>query len=165
MQDILMYAIIFGLGIALVSLFFYRKDQQRILVLSEQLFTSLGLAVSILKEKGKVKNVIISFSPITMDGFCASLGVELIDAQRKIKQLDISHLIDKPLPYHTWQINVNIKTLIDFATLQKYIEDQEFSLQSFRFVTETKTGKKFKSHELAFNEYWHLFKIDSGQYN
>ncbi len=164
MQETLTYVIIFGFGIVLISLYFYRTDKKRLLPLSEQWFSNLSLIVSVEKEKGKLTHVIISLNSGDKNNLCTSIGIELIDSHREIKYLKLDPLIQTQTDHHYIQSNRQAM-VIKFTALQKFITDTGFPLQSIRFVAETKTGKKYKSHELAFNDRWHLFKIDSGKYN
>ncbi len=164
MQDTLMYVIIFSFGIILVSLYFYRTDKQRLLPLSEQWYSDLQLVISIKKEKGKLTQVIIGIFSDEKDNECQNIGLELIDSHREIKYLELNQLITTPAPLQNTQNDIHSK-VIEYKALREYISAADFPFKSIRFITKMKNGKKYKSHELAFNDRWHLYKIDSGIYN
>jgi len=164
MQDALTYVIIFGFGIVLVSIYFYRKDKQRLLPLSEQWFSDLALIISVEKEKGNLVNVVINIRSNKNNNLCTGIGIELIDSRREIKYIELEPLIQTQTDNRYTRSNQQAN-VIEYTALRDFIAKADFPFQSIRFVAEMKSGKKYKSHELAFNDRWHLFKIDSGKYN
>jgi len=161
MEDILTYVIIFGFGIGLVSLYFYRKDKQRLLPVSVQHYSNLVMSVLIEKEKGELTKIVIQFDSKDKALDPSSLELELIDTKRNKQIAELTHLIQdhngNDLSVSEFQIKAD-----DFLALLKEVD---FPFVSFRIVVKTSGGNQFKSHELAYNDRWKLYKLDSGNYN
>lgn len=164
MENILTYFVVFGFGIAIVSLYLYRKDKQRLLPISEQQYAGLQMQVKIEKEKSKLIHVIIGLRFFIRTNHWTKLEIELIDQKRNKKIININSLVvQSTITEHETTADQELTIL--FNDLQDALKKEEFQYQSFRFVVETSESKKYKSHELAYSERWQLFKLDSGTYN
>ncbi len=161
MEDILTYVIIFGFGIGLVSLYLYRKDKQRLLPVSVQHYSNLVMSVLIEKEKSELTEIVIRLDSKEKALYPSSLALELIDAKRNKQIAELTHLIQgnksNNLPVSEFHITAD-----DFLALLKEVD---FPFVSFRIVVKTSGGNQFKSHELAYDQRWKLYKLDSGNYN
>lgn len=161
MEDILTYVIIFGFGIGLVSLWLYRKDKQRLLPVSVQHYSNLEMSVCIEKEKGELTEIVIRLDSKGKNLNPSSLELELIDKKRNKQIADLTHLIQdhksSDFPVSKIQIKAG-----DFLAVLKEVD---FPFVGFRIVVRTSNGNQFKSHELAYDGRWKLYKLDSGNYN
>jgi len=164
MENILTYFFVFGFGIAIVSLYLYRKDKQRLLPISEQQYAGLLMHIYIEKEKSKLIHVIIGLRFFNKSNHLTKLEIELIDPKRNKQIINITPLVRQNTKTKNDTAMIQELTIL-FNDLQDTLIKEKFQYQSFRFVVETTEGKKYKSHELAYNERWQLFKLDSGTYN
>ena len=93
------------------------------------------------------------------------VSMELIGKNRQIdiiKLQEISNQTNDIVP-----LEKGMKHIFNFVpdSLKKFITEQGKAFRTFRFVVENDNGKKYKTHELAFNKNWSIFKPDSGRYN
>lgn len=164
MEDIISYAILFAFGLTALYLYQKHRTKQHNLPLSMQYFPDLNLQVIIQKQYGKTQYLILKTSAKKMVSI-AKVLVELIGKNRKIEIVEIkTKEIDEITPIH-----LNQGEEYDFQFnpkhFQEFLHKHEMPFISFRFVLENKEGKKFKSHELAFNKNWSIYKPDTGKYN
>ena len=164
MEDIISYVILFAFGLTALILYQKHRTKQRNLPLSVQHFPDLILEVIIQKQYGKTQNLIVKTSAKNVFTI-AKISVELIDKKRKIEIVEIkTDKIDKTSPIklndfeqHHFKLNPE--------HFQEFLQKQEIPFSTFRFIVENADGKRFKSHDLAFNKNWSIFKPDSGTYN
>ena len=163
MEDIIGYIIIFGLGFGVIGLYFFRKDKQKILPVSEQLYSDLKLSIGIIKEKNKVSKIWFQVDlrnpKVRISGFFA----ELIDKKGDKTEIDLNPMLknfsDNPPD------SSSHKVILDFVQFKDEIQKINFPLKKFRFFIVSENGKKYKSHELGLHNWWNLMKLDSGHYN
>jgi hypothetical protein len=166
MEDILTYVIVFGFGIGLAGLYFYRKDKKRLLPVSVQHYAGLEMIVQIEKEKSELTHITIRLVQAPNTPPPASLKLEMIDADRNKRLIDltsiatIKDITDKNYPSHAIR-----ELVLPFTKMSASMKTENFSYTSFRFVVENPSGNKFKSHELVYDDRWKLYKLDSGLYN
>lgn len=164
MEDILTYIIVFGLIIGGVAIWQLRRSKARPYVLSTQNYPELQLRVIIQKQEGKTKDFVIQLSSsqeLSLD----NVFIELISKSRAFEKIDdglINENIDLPLALKQ---NQTAKFIYPFDSFKKYLQNGEFKFKSFRVVVEDINKKKYKSHEMAFNKNWVIYRPDTGRYN
>lgn len=163
MEDIIGYVILFVVGMSVLYAYQWKKSKKRHLPLSIQNYADANLQFSIQKQNGKTQEYllqIIAKSNIDLN----SVTIELINNQRKIEVINIQSIA----------IEKNKVNLVNggehsfhFAPefLKALLSQTERKFSSFRFVVENEKGKKYKTHELAMNKKWSIYKPDSGTYN
>jgi len=164
MEDIITYIIVFGLIIGGVSIWQFRNAKARPYLLSMQNFPGFRLGLSIEKFDGKTKEFIIK---TTFDSQLEPklLWLEMINNKRETNTI----LLDNNL---TVRENIEpqgekiLKTYkLSFSDLTKLLNNSQFNFSTFRIVVGIDSGQKFKSHELALNKRWTIYRPDSGKYN
>ncbi len=164
MEDIISYVILFAFGLTAVYLYQKHRTKQRNLPLSIQHFPDVLLEVIIQKQYGKTQNLMVKISA-QKEFTIAKFSVELIDKKRKIDSVEIkTDKINRITPIklnHAEQHHFKLHP----QHFQEFLQKQEIPFSTFRFVVEKIDGKKFKSHDLAFNKNWTIYKPDSGTYN
>lgn len=164
MEDIFGYAILFTVGLSLVIAWQWRKTRVSELPLSVQIFPEVKLKVSVKKHEGKVSLLIVGLTSKT-NQLASKCSVELIDRKRQFISIDAVE-IDPEMKARRKKDDENQYIfLFDFILFKKYLTDLDAGFRTFRFVVEAETGKKYKSHDLAFNKNWTVYKPDSGKYN
>jgi len=164
MEDILTYIIVFGLIIGGVAVWQVRKGKARPYILSTQNYPGLQLSVIVQKQEGKTKDFVILLNS-RQEQTLKTVYIELISSNRKFEKIDdglINENIDFPL---SLQQNQNAKFVYPFETFKKYLQKSKFKFKSFRVVVEDIQNKKYKSHEMAFNKNWVIYRPDTGKYN
>jgi len=164
MEDILAYIIVFGLIIGGVSIWQLRNAKARPYMLSRQSFPGFLLILSIEKYEGKTKGFLIKTvfkSQLEPD----HLWLEMINKKRETETIQLNnHLeIRGNTDVQNDKISRTYKT--SFAGLTEVLKESQFKYSTFRIVVETTNGQKFKSHELALNKRWTIYRPDSGKYN
>ncbi|RLD42518.1 MAG: hypothetical protein DRI89_07040 [Bacteroidetes bacterium] len=164
MEDILTYVIVFGVIIGGVAIWQLRRSKARPYVLSTQNYPELQLRVIIQKQDGKTKDFLVQTTGL-QELSVSSLFVELISKSRSFAKIDTG-LIHKnlDLPILILQNQV-IQFIYPFDSFKKYLQSSDFKFKSFRVVLEDGNGKKYKSHEMAFNKNWVIYRPDTGRYN
>jgi hypothetical protein len=162
MEDILTYLIVFGLIIGGVAVWQLRNAKPRPYWLSHQIFPDMQMWVLIEKKDGKHKSVILK----TMHNKNLSLNtprVELINNKRERLFIDLPWK-DKQEKANKdgWLENISELNFNDFY---KSLNSSAFKFRTFRITVHDQEGKPFKSHELAFNKRWTIYRPDSGKYN
>ena len=164
MEDILTYIIVFGLIIGAVSVWQFRISKARPYLLSNQIFPQLSLELLIEKSQGKTKEFIIKVDH--KKSFEIKIPrVELIGKSRKIELIDLDNLSSNRTENKDSSGSFEIIFRYQFSEFSELLKKINFSFKTFRIIIEDKTGKKFKSHELAFNKTWTIYRPDSGKYN
>jgi len=164
MEDILTYVIVFGLIIGGVAIWQLRRSKTRPYVLSTQNYPELQLRVIIQKQEGKTKDFVIQLSS-HKELILHTVFIELISKSRTFEKIDqglINENIDFPLNLQQKQ---TAKFVYPFETFKKYLLNSDFKFKSFRVVVEDSNNKKYKSHEMAFNKNWVIYRPDTGRYN
>lgn len=164
MEDILTYIVVFGLIIGGVAIWQIRRSKSRPYMLSLQRYPELEMQVIVRKQEGKTKDFVIQILA-EQDKVLSKISIELISNARTFESLDeglISHHLKLPLSLSK---NQTVEFVYPFLAFKKYLTDQSFSFKTFRVVLQIKDGKKFKSHEMAFNKNWVIYRPDSGKYN
>ena len=164
MEDILTYIIVFGLIIGGVAIWQLRRSKARPYVLSTQNYPELQLRVIIQKQEGKTKDFIIQISS-GRELILHTVFIELISKSRTFEKVDdglINENIDFPIALQQRQM---AKFVYPFESFKKYLLKSDFKFESFRVIVEDVNNKKYKSHEMAFNKNWVIFRPDTGTYN
>ena len=163
MEDIITYIIVFGLLIGGVALWQFKQSKTRPYILSHQIFPELDLWLIIEKSEGKTKDFIIKLNP-KKEVKTKIPVVELLNSKREV------HIVDL---YEFTKNKGEILRSEDSKIIYKYsfdefsslLNDGDFKFKTFRVSIENQSGSKFKSHELAFNKRWTIYRPDSGKYN
>jgi hypothetical protein len=165
METTISYIIIFGFGILLAALYLFRKDKKRMLPVSEQTYSQLVIAIYIKKEKGKITEIILQLSPLRNTLQVSDFYLELTNEDHDKKTVDIKPLMK--LPPETIELKPpgDYRFSILSQNFETFLSNQTGPYDRFRFVVVTQENNKFKSHTLAMNARWGLFKQDSGRYN
>jgi len=164
MEDILTYIIVFGVIIGGVAIWQLRRSKARPYVLSTQNYPELQLRVIIQKQEGKTKDFIIEITGLQALNV-NSLFIELISKARSFAKIDAG-LIHKNLDLPIFiQQNQVVQFIYPFDSFKKYLESSDFKFTSFRVVVEDGNEKKYKSHAMAFNKNWVIYRPDTGRYN
>lgn len=163
MEDIIGYVILFVVGMIVLYAYQWKKSKKRHLPLSVQNYTDASLMFSIQKQNGKTQEYllrIIAKSNIVLK----SVSIELINSQRKIEVINIQDIATDKNKINLVNGNEHI---FHFAPefLQAFLSQTDRKFNSFRFAVENDKGKKYKTHELAMNKKWSIYKPDSGTYN
>ncbi len=165
MENLFTYIFVFGFGMIVVVLYLYRKDKVRVLPLTEQIYQDGKLSISVLKEKGSVKQIIIQVFFKKKEIGHLNLYVELTSKGKSKKTVDLKPLLHEKDNPETQNEQGEYFADISYPAFEKYLVSAEFGYESMRFVAERPDGRKYKSHQLAISERWGLLKIDSGNYN
>jgi len=135
------------------------------LPVSEQSYSQMVMAVYIKKEKGKITEIILQLNPLKntlqMNGF----QLELTNENHDKKAVDIMPLMKLAARTLDLQAAKTFRFSIPAQNFEDFLSSQSGPYDRFRFVVVTPENKKFKSHTLAMNPRWGLFKQDSGRYN
>lgn len=164
MEDALTYIVVFGLIIGGVAIWQIRRSKSRPYVLSFQRYPELEMQVIVRKQEGKTKDFVIQILA-EQNKILNKISIELISKTRAFESLDeglINSHIKLPLAISK---NQTVEFVYPFLTFKKYLTGQSFSFKTFRVVLQTDDKKKFKSHEMAFNKNWVIYRPDSGKYN
>jgi hypothetical protein len=164
MEDIISYVVLFVFGLIAVTLYLKHRTRNRDLPLTIQYYPELRLEVSIQKQYGKTQKIIVKlFAKSTV--IIGKILVELIDKKRNIESLEIKgennqasklvHLTNGEA-YH-FHFNPEF--------FQEFLKSQKKPFNTFRFVVVSNKGTKYKSHDLALDKNWSIYKPDSGTYN
>ncbi len=162
MEDALTYIIVFGLIIGGFAFWQFRYSKPRPYLLSQQMFPELNLSLLIEKTEGKTKEFIIKLDLKTQMETDPP-NVELIDKNRIIEIVSLDTLLKDIGSTHKNKSSIIYK--YSFTDFNKLLKNNDFSFKTFRLVIDSKMGKKFKSHELAFNKTWTIYRPDGGKYN
>ncbi len=164
MEDIATYLIVFGLLIGGVSFWQIRRRKPRPFVLSMQHYPELQLGIIVRKREVKSKDLVVEVrchKALEISG----VFVEMISKSREIGKLETSALLPQAGRTVVLAKNQKIQFVYLFEPFKKYLKDSGLPMRTFRVVVETQSHKKYKSHEMAFNKNWGLFRPDSGSYN
>ncbi|MCF6170384.1 MAG: hypothetical protein L3J66_05325 [Bacteroidales bacterium] len=164
MEDILTYIIVFGLIIGGVAAWQLRRSKPRPYVLSTQYFPELKLRILIEKQEGKTKEFVVQLTGL-QELTVSAVFIELISKSRAFKTIEAGQIKeDRELPL-LLRKNHTDGFSYPFNLFKSYLQKSDFPFKTFRIVVETTRGKKYKSHELAFNKTWVIYRPDSGAYN
>jgi len=164
MEDILTYIIVFGLIIGVVAVWKIRNSKPRPYLLSNQIFPQLILKLLIEKSEGKTKEFIIKVEQ--KENFEIKIPrVELIGKGREIELIDLDNLSCNRTKNKHSISSFELIFKYPFSKFSKLLKESNISFKTFRIIIEDNAGKKFKSHELAFNKTWTIYRPDSGKYN
>ncbi len=164
MEDIITYIIVFGLIIGGVSIWQFRNAKARPYLLSRQNFPGFNLSLSIEKFDGKTKEFIIK-TIFDSQLEPKNLWLEMINAKRETNAIQLSNTLTV-VNANNSNGNKTLKTYtLPFNDLTKLLSNSQFNYNTFRVVVGVDSGRKFKSHELALNKRWTIYRPDSGKYN
>jgi hypothetical protein len=164
MEDILTYVIVFGLIIGGFAFWQFRYAKPRPYLLSKQIYPELDLNLLIEKTEGKTKEFVVQIN-LKKPIFIEFPVVELIDKNRQSLILELDQLLKCQTNSNDKDFNKNTIYKCPFEEFNKALTNSEFKYKTFRLVLKTESDKKFKSHELAFNKTWTIYRPDSGKYN
>lgn len=164
MEDVLTYVIVFGLIIGGFAFWQFRYGKPRPYLLSEQVFPDLNLILLIEKSEGKTKEFIIKLN-LKKDIETKVPIVELIGKKRDLEVIAVHELLKDKSKTSKEHHNTLIIYKYSFNEFSSLLKNSGFSFKSFRIVIESTKGIKYKSHELAFNKSWTIYRPDSGKYN
>lgn len=162
MTDTITYVVVFGLIITGVIIWQVRYGKPRPYWLSHQVFPDLKLWIFVEKKDGKHNFLIIkteqdnkikTYPPV----------VELITTSREKLIVNIPKI--EPQISKISENKITIEYKYDFATFSKTLKTNDFKFSTFRISVENSKGQMYKSHELAFDKRWTIFRPDSGKYN
>jgi len=164
LEDIIGYIILFVFGLGALYLYQWRKDKMRIFPLSEQHYPELVLTVLIKKQSGEIKSLLLRVLA-KKDITVKEILVELIYPGNENFSASLNHLSGENL----FPLKITGGNSFDFNLEMKDFKDeitgQSVKFNAFRLIVQNESGKKFKSHRLAFNKRWSVFKPDTGRYN
>lgn len=164
MEDILTYIIVFGLIIGGFAFWQFRYSKPRPYILSQQIFPELDLQLLIEKSEGKTKDFLININ-LKKHLLFKYPYVELLNKKRDAEIVLIHELISNKNQNNQPDKEKNIQYKYSFSEFSDLLKKREFKFKTFRIIVENNSGKKFKSHELAFNKNWIIYRPDSGKYN
>jgi len=162
MDSIIGYVVLFIVGLTVLYAYQWRKIKKRDLSLSRQAYADAILELFIQKQHGKTQKIILQIIAKT-DLQLQDIAVELIGKKREFQTVKFSTDDSDKLIFISK--NNRHHFLIDPDFFKKFISEQGAEFRTFRLIVTNDKGKKFKTHELAFNSKWTLFKPDSGKYN
>ncbi len=164
MEEIIGYVIIFVVGLSVLYAYQWKKSKKRELPLSVQQYADVLLELLIQKQHGKTQELLLKVTAKT-DVTLAHVSIELININRQIDILKLQGIFKQPNDIIT--LEKGMQHIFHFVpeSLKKFISEQGKAFRTFRFVVENDNGKKYKTHEMAFNKNWSIFKPDSGRYN
>jgi len=164
LEDIIGYIILFVSGLGALYLYQWRKDKIRLFPLSEQHYPESVLTVLILKKSGEIKSLVLRFyakKEMTLQ----ELRVEMISPENEIFSVSLNKILNAQL----FPVKIAPDSSFDFEFEMDAFKDeltgQSVRFSAFRLVAQNAKGKKFKSHRLAFDKRWAIFKPDTGKYN
>jgi hypothetical protein len=162
MTDIMTYVIVFGLIIIGVIIWQLRYGKARPYWLSHQIFPELKLWVFVEKKDGKHKSIIIKTEQGDKTQTYAPT-VELINNSRENQIIQSPE--SEPQISKISENKITIEYKYDFNKLSKVLNSTDFNFSTFRFSIKNAKGQMYKSHELAFDKRWTIYRPDSGKYN
>lgn len=164
MDSIIGYVVLFVVGLIVLYAYRWRKIKKRDLVLSKQSYADAIMDVLVQKHQGKTQKIILRIAA-KKDLQIQGVSVELISNKREFKAFKFHSDTGQSEKQILLKKNNQHHYHFEHDFLKKFIIDQGKEFKTFRLVVENDKGKKYKSHELAFNSNWSLFKPDSGKYN
>ena len=158
MEDVLTYALIFGLLILFTLVFLSNKEKNKKFLLTNKIYSFGNIDVFVVKQGKEIKYLEIHYKLFgnTSDNN-ASLSVETVAKDKTVRLTAIPEQIVDHLSINRMKINYH-----DFS---KLIIDHTNQLQHFRIVVTFANNKKLKSGILAFNKNWNIYTPDTGIYN
>ncbi len=165
METIIGYIVIFGFGIVFVTMFMFRKDKEIMLPITEQAFPQLVMAIFIKKEKRKITEIILQFSPPKKALQICDFHLELTNERHEKETVDLKPLMEITAKAVELRAAQSSRFTIPFRAFETLLSNQGGPYDRFRFVAVTPENIKFKSFTLGLNTRWGLFKQDSGRYN
>lgn len=158
------YIIMFLFGLGVLGIYQYNKSRARILPLSVQRYGKLILEILIKKQQGRTKHLLVRVSALeTVE--VTGMYVELIGKDRAIHKLGFAERdLSEERTTEAFP-GKPVEIVIPLTEFKNYLYSGEIPFQTFRFVVMALPNSKFKSHELAFNKNWNIYKPDSGRYN
>lgn len=163
MEDILTYVIVFGIIIAGVAIWQFRYAKPRPYWLSHQIYPNLQLWVMVQKKDGKHSNLLVKTEYLPNLEF-TDFEAELINSKRD--SISISLINDATTNHSVLSSGKNETSYqLDFSSFRNKLQRNDFKFKSFRIKITDKQNNTFKSHELAFNKNWTIYKPDTGNYN
>ncbi|MCF6342241.1 MAG: hypothetical protein L3J31_05485 [Bacteroidales bacterium] len=164
MEDLFTYIIVFGLIIGGVAVWQLRRSKPRPYVLSTQYYPELKVQLYIEKQEGKTKDFVIRLNGL-QELTVAAISIELISKSRAFQSIEAGQIEEvNKLPFLLRKYQT-ADFSYPFDTFKSHLQKVDFPFTSFRISIETTQGKKCKSHELAFNKTWVIYRPDSGSYN
>jgi len=164
LEDIIGYIVIFVAGLGALYLFQWRKDRIRLFPLSEQFYAELVLTVLIRKQGSEVKSIIVRVQP-KKETIIQDIRVELLHHENEPFSFSLNEITGK----HKLPVKILQGNSFDFEFEMEPFKDEitarSVKFNVFRLAAQTQKGKKFKSHRLAFDKRWSVFKPDTGRYN
>lgn len=164
MENIFTYVFIFIIGLSVVYAYKWKKNRKRALPISVQNFSDAILEFLIIKQHGETKELLLKIFAKSLLNI-SSINIEIIDRKRNINTFKLSGVFnpDKASIY----LEPGNSHVFHFQpdSLIKSLSDHKDKVVTFRFVMENDKRKKYKTHELAFNKNWSIYKPDSGNYN
>ncbi len=162
--DFVGYIIMFLFGLGVLGIYQYNKSKTKTLPLSIQRYPGLILEVLIIKQLAKTKNLVVKVTPIT--GIEISrMYIELIGKKREINKVGFAEKEISNDETTTALPGQPVEIAIPLEEFKTYLNSKEIPFLTFRFVVDVLPNNKHKTHELAFNKNWNIFKPDSGRYN
>ena len=160
--DFVGYIIMFLFGAGALGLYQYNKSKARTLPLSVQIYPRLILEVLILKEQDKTKNLVVRVTA-NKEIEVNQMFIELIDKNREITKVGFA---DNAGSEKTNAIpGKPVEIVIPLEEFKTYLNSKNIPFSTFRFVIDAMPNDRHKTHELAFNKNWNIYKPDSGRYN
>lgn len=164
MEDIFGYILVLLAGFSALYIYQTRKSKKRLLPLSTQHYPELTLELLIQKQEGAIQNLILRIHA-KKDLVIRKTQVELITTGKEIFAIPLNPVLEKTeMPFSLKKNNVQ-ELLMDMKMFKSEIINVNQSFIEFRLAIENASGRKFKTHRLAFNKNWTIFKPDSGKFN
>lgn len=156
---------VFGLILLITVLFMYRRDKKKILPLTEQIYQDGKLSISVLKEKRKVRQIIVEVLYKKKEIQLHNFFVELAAADKSKKEVSLKSLLSSDPDEKFIDEQGQFYAGVSYDKFEELLSTIEFPAVALRFVAESSTGKKYKSHRLTISDRWGLLRVDSGNYN
>lgn len=132
--------------------------------LSVQVYPECILKVLVIKQHGKIQTLVLRIIARKEIPF-KSVSTELIDKKRNFENVYLDRNITQVSFPLTISKNKYLDVKIQFAEFKNHLTSLDKPFRTFRFAVENTSGKKYKTHELAFNKNWVIYRPDSGKYN
>jgi predicted CopG family antitoxin len=164
MDSIIGYVVLFVVGLSVLYAYQWRKIKKRDLKLSRQSYSDALLELLIQKQHGKIQKIILQLTAKS-DLKIQDVSIELINKKREFEILKFQSNSEQSKEVIFIEKNNQHHFNFEHDFFKRFIIEQGKDFRTFRLVVENDKGKKYKTHELAFNKNWALYKPDSGRYN
>jgi hypothetical protein len=162
--DFVGYIMMFLFGLGVLGIYQYNKSKQRVLPLSRQRYPNLVLEILVTKQHEKTRQLVVRVTALKKTQI-SRMYIELIGKNRTISRIGFAEKEIKADETTTAIPGQPFEIIIPLEEFKNYLNSQGIPFLTFRFVVDALPNFKHKTHELAFNRNWNIFRPDSGRYN